>query len=288
MFGFIKNNFFFLGLALLIVATSVYVLINKDRGDMIVNSDIKVTNSIGIVSVKYPRELWWRGVEKDDHLPHSSIIKTSRESFARLLFSSGEELLLGPMAFVRISSPDKNGGLKIKVFSGQISFIKLAGKKSKKVTQKEEGEVITESSEEALPETEVTSSIVIETAKVDEPETKEILELRKEAVSERLVVSQKIDEEPVVIAPPKVEVVETVTKEEVKSLELVKFEEKLVKKEEEKKEKEKIIKEEVAKALIESPKMESVQKAEVKIINELPPMKRISLPENHEFEVDTE
>jgi len=284
MINFIKSNFLFLTLAMMIVGVSLFFLLNKDRGDTVVNSDITVTSSIGIVSVKYPRELWWRGVEKDDHLPHSSIVKTSRESFARLLFSSGEELLLGPMAFVRISSPDKNGGLKIKVFSGQISFIKFGGKGKAKAKNNQKGE--TPSSDEALPEVELPSQIIIETAKLDEPETKEILNLRKEAVSERLVETKKIAEEEVIAPPTKVEVFETISKEEVKNIELVQLEEKLIKKEEIKREKEQLVKEEIAKAISQDSKVESGVKPEVKIINVLPPMKKISLPESYETEVE--
>lgn len=292
MLNFIKTNFLFLFLAVLMIAGSLFGLLNKDRGDKVSNSDITVTNSIGVVSVKYPRELWWRGVEKDDHLPHSSIVKTSRESFARLLFATGEELLLGPMAFVRISSPDKNGGLKIKVFSGQISFIKLSKgtpRKAKNTTEASgdaELETLEVSPDPAKSIVEEESLIVIETAKVDEPETKEILELRKEAVSERLVTKTVIDEPVAVPLPPVVEVVQVKTQEEIKALPLVKLEKELVIKEIAKVEKEKEIKEEILKVIEEKPKTENIQKAEVKIINELPPMKKISLPESYEVEVE--
>jgi len=224
----------------MIVGTSLFFLLNKDNTVAVVESDITVTNSIGVVSVKYPRELWWRGVEKDDHLPHSSIVKTSRESFARLMFSSGEELLLGPMALVRISSPDKNGSLKIKVFSGQLSFIKMRGKgKKTRVKTSIQGE--SSPSEESVSQVEAPNQIIIETAKIDEPETNEVLNLRKEAVSEKLVDSKKITQEEVVASPPIVEVVEIITKEEVKDLDLIKLEEKLVEKEEIKREKERLI-----------------------------------------------
>ena len=284
MINFIKSNFLFLTLAVMIVGVSLFFLLNKDRGDAVVGSDITVTNSIGIVSVKYPRELWWRGVEKDDHLPHSSIVKTSRESFARLLFSTGEELLLGPMAFVRSRSPDKNGGLKIKVFSGQISFIKVGGGGKNRAKSTQQGETLP--AEQLLPEVETPAQIIIETAKLDEPEAKEILNLRKEAVSERLVDSRKIAEEEVVVSPPTVEVFEIVSKEEVKNIELVQLEEKLIKKEEIKREKEQLVKEEIAKAISQDSKVENGVKHEVKIINVLPPMKKISLPESYETEVE--
>lgn len=292
MLNFIKTNFLFLLLATLMIAGSLFALLNKDRGDKISNADITVTNSIGIVSVKYPRELWWRGVEIDDHLPHSSIVKTSRDSFARLLFATGEELLLGPMAFVRISSPDKNGKLKIKVFSGQISFIKLSKATSRKVKNVDGGVVESIQQTEETP-TDQSSNIVqeeslilIETAKVDEPETKEVLDLRKEAVSERLVTKSMIDA-PIVETPaPAVEVVQVETKEEVKMLPLVKLEKELINKEIAKVEREKEIKEEILKVVEERPKSESIQKAEVKIINELPPMKKISLPDTYEVEAE--
>ena len=268
----------------MIVGVSLFFLLNKDRGDAVVGSDITVTNSIGIVSVKYPRELWWRGVEKDDHLPHSSIVKTSRESFARLLFSTGEELLLGPMAFVRISSPDKNGGLKIKVFSGQISFIKLGGKGKNRAKSTSKAESLP--GQETPTEIENSPQIIIETAKMDEPETKEILDLRKEAVSERLVETKIMAEEETVVPPPVVEVFEPITKEDVKKLELVQLEEKLVKKEEVKREKEELVKQEVAKVIAETKKPQNDSTTEVKIINVLPPMKKISLPESYETEVE--
>ena len=269
----------------MIVGVSLFFLLNQDRTKAIVGSDITVKNSIGIVSVKYPRELWWRGLEKDDNLPHSSIVKTSRESFARLLFSSGEELLLGPMAFVRISTPDKNGGLKIKVFSGQISFIKTVGKgkKNRVKTSSQSSSILPE---ENLSQIETSSEIIIETAKIDEPETKEILNLRKEAVSERLVESKNITEEDVVPPPPKVEVVETISKEEVNKIELIQLEEKLVKKEEIKREKEQLVKEEIAKAVSPDLIVEQDAKPQAKIINLLPPMKKITLPESYEIEVE--
>ncbi len=268
----------------MIVGVSLFFLLNKDRGDAVVGSDITVTNSIGIVSVKYPRELWWRGVEKDDYLPHSSIVKTSRESFARLLFSTGEELLLGPMAFVRISSPDQNGGLKIKVFSGQISFIKLGGKGKNRAKSTSKAESLP--GQETPTEIENSPQIIIETAKMDEPETKEILDLRKEAVSERLVETKIMAEEETVVPPPVVEVFEPITKEDVKKLELVQLEEKLVKKEEVKREKEELVKQEVAKVIAETKKPQNDSTTEVKIINVLPPMKKISLPESYETEVE--
>jgi hypothetical protein len=285
MINFIKSNFLFLTLAMMIVVVSLFFLLNKDPTKAIVGSDITVTNSIGIVSVKYPRELWWRGLEKDDNLPHSSFVKTSRESFARLLFSSGEELLLGPMAFVRISTPDKNGGLKIKVFSGQISFIKTVGKgkKNRVKTSSKSSSILPE---ENLSQIENSSEIIIETAKIDEPETKEILNLRKEAVSERLVESKNITEEDVVPPPPKVEVVETISKEEVNKIELIQLEEKLVKKEEIKREKEQLVKEEIAKAVSQDLIVEQDAKPQAKIINLLPPMKKITLPESYEIEVE--
>jgi hypothetical protein len=285
MIKFIKTNILFLTLAIMIVGTSLFFLLNKDNTVAVVESDITVTNSIGVVSVKYPRELWWRGVEKDDHLPHSSIVKTSRESFARLLFSSGEELLLGPMALVRISSPDKNGSLKIKVFSGQLSFIKMRGKgKKTRVKTSIQGE--SSPSEESVSQVEAPNQIIIETAKIDEPETNEVLNLRKEAVSEKLVDSKKITQEEVVVSPPIVEVVEIITKEEVKDLDLIKLEEKLVEKEEIKREKEQLVKVEIAKTVSQEPKVESGAVPEVKIINVLPPMKKISLPESYEIEVE--
>jgi hypothetical protein len=60
----------------------------------------------------------------------------------------------------------------------------------------------------------------------------------------------------------------------------------VVKKEEVKREKEELVKQEVAKVIAETKKPQNDSTTEVKIINVLPPMKKISLPESYETEVE--
>jgi len=251
MLNFLRSNFYLLLLAVIILSSSLYVLFSGHEKNNLWKSDISVLKAVGTVSIKYPKELWWRSVETNDSIPDSSIIKTSRESLARLLFKSGEELILGPMAFVRISS-GSGSDLKIKVFTGQLSFIKRASPSKK--TQR---------------------PIVLEVAKSDDPETQEMLSLRKETVSEVILNAGNSIENLENEATPKVEVFEVVTEKEEKELELVKLEEELIQ----------------AEVVAKNTEIQSAQESatsgeEIKITKELPPMKKISLPENYEFEVE--
>jgi len=248
---FLRSNFYLLLLAVIILSSSLYILFSNDEKKNLWKSEISVLKAVGTVSIKYPKELWWRSIESNDSVPDSSIIKTSRESLARLLFQSGEELLLGPMAFVRISS-GSGSDLKIKVFTGQLSFIKRSNP-----TKKRE------------------RPIVLEVAKSDDPETQEMLSLRKETVSEVILNAAKPNDVVEDVATPKVEVFEDLTEQKEKELELVKLEEELVQ----------------AEVVAKNTEIQAIQDStspveEIKIIKELPPMKQISLPDQYEFEAE--
>lgn len=124
-----RLNIFVSFLALILFSGSFYILQNSEKSFRINDSGVKLFKTVGNVSLKYPGELWWRGGIAGDGIPLSSVLRTSSDSIAKIIFDTGDELVIGPMSLIKIILNSAND-LDINVFSGTLSFIKKKSQNS--------------------------------------------------------------------------------------------------------------------------------------------------------------
>jgi hypothetical protein len=130
----LRLNVLIIFISLTLFSLSFYFLEKIRENNGLISSDIKVSRALGSVSIKYPGELWWRGLLGGDYIPMRSVIRTSADSLAKVIFQSGDELVIGPMSLIKIVLI--NNEFDVNVFSGKLSFISAKGTTASNTSKK--------------------------------------------------------------------------------------------------------------------------------------------------------
>ena len=136
-FNIIFNDFMIILYSLIIISFAIWQ-ISRTKETPYVKEDHhsgQIFKPLGTVSVKFPKNIWWKKALADTEIPLNSLVKTAKNSTTRVKLISGAEIIIAPDSLVKISDTPSQKQIKIKIFQGEISLLKPPQNLGLKITK---------------------------------------------------------------------------------------------------------------------------------------------------------